>query len=162
MLRVLGEGGFGRVYLAYDADLQREVAVKVPLPGDASRYLDVEAYLREARIVARLNHPHIVPVYDVGRTEDGRCFVVSKYMEGGDLKSRLARGRPSFAESAELIAVLCDALQYTHTQDLFHRDIKPANILLDAAGVPSLADFGLALRDEEVGRAPGISARRPT
>jgi serine/threonine protein kinase/formylglycine-generating enzyme required for sulfatase activity len=155
VLRVLGEGGFGRVYLAYDVDLQREVAVKVPFPGDASRYLDVEAYLREARIVARLNHPNIVPVYDVGRTEDGRCFVVSKYMEGGDLKSWLGRSRPEFAKSTGLVAVLCDALQYTHTQDLFHRDIKPANILLDAAGSPSLADFGLALRDEDVGRGAG-------
>ncbi len=155
IIRVLGEGGFGRVYLAYDSDLQREVAVKVPLAGDASRFLDVEAYLREARIVARLSHPNIVPVYDVGRTGDGRCYVVSKYMEGGDLKTRLGRGRASFGESAELAAVLCDALQYTHTQDLFHRDIKPANILLDAAGVPSLADFGLALRDEDVGRGAG-------
>ena len=154
-IRVLGEGGFGRVYLAYDADLHREVAVKVPLAGDASRFLDVEAYLREARIVARLSHPNIVPVYDVGRTDDGRCYVVSKYMEGGDLRRGSAAGGPAFAESAELIAVLCDALQYTHTQDLFHRDIKPANILLDAAGVPSLADFGLALRDEDVGRGAG-------
>ena len=93
VIRVLGEGGFGRVYLAYDSDLQREVAVKVPLAGDASRFLDVEAYLREARIVARLSHPNIVPVYDVGRTGDGRCYVVSKYMEGGDLKARLGRGR---------------------------------------------------------------------
>jgi serine/threonine protein kinase/formylglycine-generating enzyme required for sulfatase activity len=155
VLRVLGEGGFGRVYLAYDVELQRDVAVKVPIPGDASRFLDVESYLREARIVARLSHPHIVPVYDVGRTADGRYFVVSKYMEGGDLKARLGRGRPAFAESAGLVSVLCDALQYTHTQDLFHRDIKPANILLDAAGAPSLADFGLALRDEDVGRGAG-------
>jgi serine/threonine protein kinase len=154
-LHVLGQGGFGRVYLAYDPDLQRNVAVKVPAWGDATPFLDVEAYLREARIVARLSHPNIVPVYDVGRADDGPGYVVSKYMEGGDLKTRLERGRPSFADSAELVAVLCDALQYTHTQDLFHRDIKPANILLDAAGVPSLADFGLALRDEEVGQGAG-------
>jgi serine/threonine protein kinase/formylglycine-generating enzyme required for sulfatase activity len=152
VLRVLGDGGFGRVYLAYDPDLQRNVAIKVPARGDLARFLDVEAYLREARIVARLSHPNIVPVYDVGHADDGRGYVVSKYMEGGDLKTRLERGRPSFADSAELVAVLCDALQYTHTQDLFHRDIKPGNILLDAAGVPSLADFGLALRDEDVGQ----------
>jgi serine/threonine protein kinase/formylglycine-generating enzyme required for sulfatase activity len=155
IVRELGQGGFGRVYLAYDTDLQRDVAVKVPVPGDASRFLDVEAYLREARIVARLSHPNIVPVYDVGRTDDGCCYVVSKYMEGGDLKSRLGRGRPAFADSADLVAVLCDALQYTHTKDLFHRDVKPANILLDTADAPSLADFGLALRDEDVGRGAG-------
>ncbi len=94
VIRVLGEGGFGRVYLAYDSDLERDVAVKVPLAGDASRFLDVEAYLREARIVARLSHPNIVPVYDVGRTDDGRCYVVSKYMEGGDLADA-ARPRPA-------------------------------------------------------------------
>jgi serine/threonine protein kinase/formylglycine-generating enzyme required for sulfatase activity len=155
IVQELGQGGFGRVYLAYDTDLQRDVAVKVPVPGDASRFLDVEAYLREARIVARLSHPNIVPVYDVGRTGDGRCYVVSKYMEGGDLRGRLGHGRLAFGESAELVAVLCDALQYTHTKDLFHRDVKPANILLDAVGVPSLADFGLALRDEDVGRGAG-------
>jgi serine/threonine protein kinase/formylglycine-generating enzyme required for sulfatase activity len=155
VLRVLGEGGFGRVYLAHDGDLRRDVAVKVPFAGDASRFLDVESYLREARIVARLSHPNIVPVYDVGRTDDGRCFIVSKYMDGGDLKARLGRSQYPFAESAGLIAVLCDALHYTHTQDLFHRDIKPANILIDATGAPSLSDFGLALRDEDVGRGAG-------
>jgi formylglycine-generating enzyme required for sulfatase activity len=152
VIRVLGEGGFGRVHLAHDAELDRDVAIKVPFPIEASRYLDVESYLEEARIIARLSHPNIVPVYDVGRTEDGRCYVVSKYMDGGDLANRLRHGRPTFAEAAELIAVLCDALHYTHTHDLFHRDIKPANILLDAAGVPSLADFGLALKDEDLGK----------
>ena len=155
VVRELGEGGFGRVYLAHDPDLQRDVAIKVPVAAGDSPSLDVEAYLREARIVARLSHPNIVPVYDVGHDADGRGFVVSKYMEGGDLKARLEHARPSFAESAAMVAVLCDALQYTHTQDLFHRDIKPGNILLDGEGVPSLADFGLALKDEEVGRGSG-------
>jgi serine/threonine protein kinase len=114
----------------------------VPIHVHASELLDVEAYLNEARILARLSHPNIVPVYDVGRTEDSRCYVVSKYMDGGDLAVKLRRGRPPFAESAGLVALLCDALHYTHTQDLFHRDIKPANVLIDAAGVPYLADLG--------------------
>ena len=96
-----------------------------------------------------------MPVYDLGHTEDGRCYVVSKYMQGGDLASRLRRGRPAFLESSNLVAILCEALHYTHTHDLFHRDIKPANILLDEAGVPSLADFGLALKDENVGKGTG-------
>jgi serine/threonine protein kinase/formylglycine-generating enzyme required for sulfatase activity len=152
VIRLLGQGSFGQVYLARDAELDRDVAIKVPVPGGAAQFLDVDSYLREARILARLAHPNVVPVYDVGRTEDGRFYVVSKYMEGGDLAVRLRGGRLTFAESAELIAVLCGALHYTHTQDLFHRDIKPANILLDAAGAPSLADFGLALKDENLGQ----------
>ncbi|MFI5459403.1 MAG: SUMF1/EgtB/PvdO family nonheme iron enzyme [Isosphaerales bacterium] len=150
--RVLGEGAFGRVYLAHDAELDRLVAIKVPVTHRAAEFVDLEAYLNEARVLARLSHPNIVPVYDVGHTEDGRCYVVSKYLDGGDLAARLARGRPAFSQSAELVAVLCEALHYAHTQDLFHRDIKPANILIDAAGVPFLADFGLALKDENFGR----------
>jgi eukaryotic-like serine/threonine-protein kinase len=150
--RVLGQGGFGRVFLAHDPDLDRDVAIKVPIPGGAAMFLDVEAYLREAQILARLSHPNIVPVYDVGRTGNGHFYVVSKYMDGGDLATRLRRGLPTFFESAALVAVLCDALHYTHMQDLFHRDIKPANILLDAGGAPYLADFGLALKDENVGK----------
>jgi eukaryotic-like serine/threonine-protein kinase len=151
VIRVLGEGGFGRVHLAHDAELDREVAIKVPLL-QASRSLDVESYLKEARVIARLSHPNIVPVYDVGHMEDGRCYVVSKYMDGGDLAARLRQGRLAATEAAELIAVLCEALHYTHAHDLFHRDIKPANILLDASGFPSLADFGLALKDEDLGK----------
>ena len=85
VIRRLGQGGFGRVYLAHDDDLDRPVAIKVPNPERISRPEDVEAYLAEARILARLDHPHIVPVYDVGRTDDGLCYVVSKYIEGSDL-----------------------------------------------------------------------------
>jgi serine/threonine protein kinase/formylglycine-generating enzyme required for sulfatase activity len=152
VIRSLGEGGFGRVYLARDTELDRDVAVKVPVLVESPRLLDIEAYLEEARILAQLSHPNVVPVYDVGRTKDGRCYVVSKYMKGGDLDARIRRARPGFVEAAELIAIISEALHYTHTHDLFHRDIKPANILLDADGVPSLADFGLALRDENLGK----------
>ena len=155
VIGVLGQGGFGRVYRAHDAELDRDVAIKVPVAGRAGHYLDVGTYLREARILARLSHPNIVPVYDVGHTADGRCYVVSKYMEGGDLAAKLGRGRPAFAESVGLVAALCEALHYTHTHDLFHRDIKPANILLDADGIPYLADFGLALKDEDLGKGAG-------
>ena len=78
-IKLLGEGGFGRVYLAHDDELDRPVAIKVPRPDRISRPEDVEAYLTEARTLARLDHPCIVPVLDVGRTGDGLCFVVSKY-----------------------------------------------------------------------------------
>ena len=106
MIRIIGEGGYGRVYLAHDPDLERDVAIKVPLHGEYSPSLNVEAYLNEARILARLSHPNIVPVYDVGRTKDGTCFVVSKYMDGGDLAARISRGRLTYLDSASLVALL--------------------------------------------------------
>ena len=151
LIRLLGKGAFGRVYLARDSVLDRLVAIKVPVTKRAAEFIDVKTYRDEARILSQLSHPNIVPVYDVGETSDCPFFVVSKYIDGGDLSARLGRGRPAFAESAELVAIICDALHYTHTQDLFHRDIKPANILIDSAGVPYLADFGLALKDENFG-----------
>ena len=102
--------GSDRVYLAHDDDLDRPVAIKVPNPERITRPEDVEAYLNEARILARLDHPNIVPVFDVGRTEDGLCFVVSKLVEGSDLAVRIGQARPSFRDSAELVATIADAL----------------------------------------------------
>ncbi len=157
ILRRIDKGGFGQVLLAYDEDLDRPVAIKVPRPERVSRPEDVEAFLIEARILASLDHPHIVPVHDVGRTADGQVFVVSKFIEGSDLRGRIERARPSFQESAELVAAVAEALHYAHTCGLVHRDIKPANILVDGAGKPYVADFGLALRDEDFGRDQGIA-----
>jgi serine/threonine protein kinase len=153
----LGQGGFGRVYLARDDALNRAVAIKVPNPERVAGPEDVEQYLAEARALAKLDHPHIVPVYDVGRTDHGLCYVVSKYVEGSDLANRMRQGPMSLRESAELVAVVADALHHAHTRDLVHRDIKPANILLDIQGKPCVADFGLALRDEDYGKGPGIT-----
>ena len=153
LIRLLGQGAFGRVYLVRDNVLDRLVAIKVPITKRAAEFVDVKTYRDEARILSQLSHPNIVPIYDVGETSDCPFFVVSKYIDGGDLHTRLALGRPAFVESAELVAVICDALHYTHTKDLFHRDIKPANILIDSAGIPYLADFGLALKDENFGTA---------
>ena len=98
--------------------------------------MDVEAYLDEARMLARLSHPNIVPVYDVGRTDDGRCLRCFEVYGGRRPGQPAGRWPLLVRESAELVAALADALHYTHTHDLFHRDIKPANILLDADGVP--------------------------
>jgi serine/threonine protein kinase/formylglycine-generating enzyme required for sulfatase activity/tetratricopeptide (TPR) repeat protein len=152
VVKLLGQGGFGQVYLARDDDLNRSVAIKIPRPERVSRPEDVDAYLTEARIVAGLDHPHIVPVYDVGRTEDGLCFVVSKFIEGSDLAARIKQSRLGFTESARLIATIAEALQSAHKRGLVHRDIKPANILIDESGSPFLADFGLALRDQDFGK----------
>src|SRR5262249_292539 len=94
--RVLGEGSFGQVYLAYDDQLQRRVAIKVPHRRLVSQPTEAEAYLTEARIVAKLDHPHIVPVYDVGSTEAFPCFIVSKLIEGSTLATKIKEDRPSF------------------------------------------------------------------
>jgi serine/threonine protein kinase/formylglycine-generating enzyme required for sulfatase activity/tetratricopeptide (TPR) repeat protein len=157
ILRRLGHGGFGTVYLAQDADLDRQVAIKVPNRDRVSHPEDLEAFLDEARILARLDHPHIVPVFDVGRTNDGLCFVVSKFIEGSDLAVAMGQARLTFRQSAELVAAIAEALHYAHTRGLVHRDIKPANVLIDVAGKPSVTDFGLALRDEDFGKGGGMA-----
>jgi serine/threonine protein kinase len=154
---VLGRGGFGIAYRGHDDELQRDVAIKVPRRERLSRPEDIEAYLKEARILASLDHAHIVPVYDFGRTEDGLCFVVSKFIEGSDLKGRIKQERLPFPVAAELVATIADALHYAHRRGLVHRDVKPANILLDPAGKPYLADFGLALREEEFGKGAAFA-----
>jgi serine/threonine protein kinase len=163
IIRRLGRGGFGQVYLAHDDDLDRPVAIKVPNRERIAHPEDVGAFLIEARILARLDHPHIVPVFDVGRNEDGLCFVVSKLVEGIDLAVQMGQARPSYRDAAELVATIADALHYAHTRGLVHRDIKPANILIDASGKPCVADFGLALKDEDFGKGGGLAgAPRPT
>jgi serine/threonine protein kinase/formylglycine-generating enzyme required for sulfatase activity len=150
----IGAGGFGVVYQGFDEDLQRYVAIKVPHRQRIATPDDEELYLAEARSLARLDHAGIVPVYDVGRTDDGLCFVVSKYIEGSDLRARIKQGRLSFTQSVQIIASVAEALHHAHQRGLIHRDIKPANILLDAASQPIVADFGLALRDEDFGKGP--------
>jgi formylglycine-generating enzyme required for sulfatase activity len=155
IVRLLGRGGFGTVYQAHDDELDRPVAIKVPNPERISRPEDVAAYLAEARALAKLDHPHIVSVHDVGRTSDGLCYVVSQYIDGTDMGVRLKQRPCSFRESAELVAVVAAALHHAHTRDLIHRDIKPANILIDSAGKPFVADFGLALRDDDFGWGTG-------
>ncbi len=152
--KLLGQGGFGSVFLAQDDQLQRPVAIKVPHPELVAQAADAERYLAEAQTVARLDHPNIVPVYDVGSTEAWPCYVVSKYVDGGDLASRLAGGRLEVRQAVELFIVVAEALHYAHMQGLVHRDIKPSNIFLDQRGKPYVADFGLALREVDLGKGP--------
>jgi serine/threonine protein kinase/formylglycine-generating enzyme required for sulfatase activity len=152
--RLLGRGGFGLVYLAHDDQLQRLVAIKVPHPERVKQPEDANAYLTEARTVANLDHPNIVPVHDLGSTTDCPCFVVSKYIDGTDLATRLKQSRLSLHESVELVATVAEALHYAHQRGLIHRDIKPDNILLDRGGQPFVADFGLALQERDIGKGP--------
>ena len=147
VLEILGEGGFARVYLARDDELQRDVAIKVPLRRRGTDPDEMEAYWAEARIVASLDHPAIVPVYDVGRTHDGDSYVVSKLIRGENLSTRIGRSRLSHEQAIRITMVVADALHYAHMRGLVHRDVKPANILLDAQGRPYVVDFGLALTE---------------
>ena len=154
MEKILGKGGFGLVYMAHDEQLQRLVAIKVPHRHRVSTAEDAEAYLTEARTVANLDHPSIVPGYDVGSTEDCPCYVVSKFIEGSTLAKKIKDDRPGVTEAVELVATVAETLRYAHRKGLVHRDIKPSNILLDSSGKLYVADFGLALKEENVGHGP--------
>jgi len=162
LVRVLGQGAYGRVHLAFDEELQRQVAIKVPTPERFQKLKDTAAYLAEARTVASLDHPNIVPVHDVGRTDDGSIYVVSKYIEGDTLRDRIKGDRPSHEESARLLAIVARALHHAHRRRLIHRDVKPGNILIeDSTKTPYVADFGLAIREEDYLRCSGRIAGTP-
>jgi serine/threonine protein kinase len=135
-----------------DEQLRRLEAVKVPHRRLVGRPEDADAYLAEARTAAGLDHPHIAPVYDVGSTADCPCIIVSKYVEGRTLAWHIRNARPAAAEAAGLVATVAEALHHAHRKGVVHRDVKPGNILLDASGQPYLADFGLALREQDLGR----------
>jgi len=143
---LVGEGGFGRVYKGFDTWLERPVAVKIPRGNRLITAGEVDQCRIEARKVAKLHHPHIVPVHDVGR-EDDSCFIVGEWVEGTNLALRLQRERPSPEESARVVAEIADALEYAHRAGFVHRDIKPANILIDLEGRAYLTDFGIAVAE---------------
>ncbi len=155
--RELGSGGFGQVLLARDEELERHVAVKIPRPDRDFSPEEVTIYLTEARTLASLDHPHIVPVFDVGRISNGHPFIVSKYVEGSDLAQRMTRAPVTVEEAARWTATVAEALHYAHKRGLVHRDIKPGNILLDLEGVPYVVDFGLALKETDLGKGPRLA-----
>ncbi len=142
--RQLGQGGFGAVYLALDEELNRRVAIKVPKRLSASQLAE---YREEAQKLAKLEHPGVVPIHDIGHTDAFPVFLVTKYIEGGTLSEWAQRAGPDFLTVSRVIAEVAEALHATHLKGIFHRDIKPANILVDANGKPYLADFGLALTE---------------
>jgi len=141
LLHELGAGATAVVWLARERKLDRLVALKL-ISAPADRRL-TQRLVREGQAAARLRHPHIVAVHALDATE-GRAFLAMDFLEGGDLRQRLARELPAPRATAELVAKLAGALAHAHAGGVLHRDIKPSNVLLDAAGEPHLADFGLA------------------
>jgi serine/threonine protein kinase/predicted ATPase len=147
----LGRGGFGSVYLGYDAQLDREVAIKVPNLGHGDIASAAQEFLQEARRIAKLRHPGIVTIFDVGE-QKGQIYLVTDLVEGMSLSAWLKKQKPSWQEAVRIAAAVADALACAHEQRIVHRDIKPSNILLTRDAAPVLIDFGLALGDDD---APG-------
>ena len=143
ILEQLGQGGMATVYKAYHAALDRYVAIKVLHPAFTQDPNFLSRFQREARVVAKLEHPNIVPVYDFAEHE-GQPYLVMKFIQGETLKARLARGPLSQQEVLQVVEAVGSALAYAHQQGILHRDIKPSNVILAEDGRIYLADFGLA------------------
>ena len=160
ILERIGEGGMGVVYLARDRELGREVALKVlrtpdPSPDERDRIL------REARILASLEHPGIAPVHDVGLLPDGRVFYVMKCVRGERLDG-LVRNVRSRAELLRVFRQVCDAVAFAHAAGVIHRDLKPQNVMLGAFGEVLVLDWGVAkLRGRSGKPAPASTVRPP-
>jgi eukaryotic-like serine/threonine-protein kinase len=148
LLAELGHGGMGVVYRAKEFTPERMVALKVIRSGELADAEDVRRFRQEADEAARLDHPHIVPVYEVGE-HGGLHFFTMKLIEGGSLSQHLERYQNDPKAAARLTATAARAVHYAHQRQLLHRDLKPSNILLDASGEPHVADFGLAKRMED-------------
>ena len=139
----LGEGGMGQVYLAEDTQLARRVAIKLLPPEAISDEHARKRLVREARAAARLDHPNICSIYEVGEA-DGRSFIAMQYIEGETLDLRLKRKPVELKETLIITSQIADALMEAHTHGIIHRDIKPANVIITSRGQPKVMDFGLA------------------
>ncbi|MCC9601274.1 serine/threonine protein kinase [Stieleria sp. JC731] len=143
LLEEIGRGGMGVVFRARQLSLEREVAVKMILRGRLASDADLQRFMAEAAATAKLEHPGIVPVYDVGDFE-GRPFFSMKYIAGETLAERVARGPMPQREAAELVSQIARAVQFAHEHGVVHRDLKPSNILISKDGSVLVTDFGLA------------------
>jgi serine/threonine protein kinase len=144
VIKKIGEGGMGEVYLAEDTSLDRKVAVKflpLALQQDETAH---KRFIREAKSAAALDHPFICNIHEVSETDDGRDFIVMEYVEGRTLQEQLAQGRLPLKDALQVGIEVAEALEVAHQQGIVHRDLKPSNIILTPQGHPKVMDFGLA------------------
>ena len=142
--RLIGRGGMGAIYLARQTALDRQVAVKLISKEISNDVIFIERFEREARALAKLNHPHVVTVFDSGRTPDGTAYLIMEFVEGINLREAIQSMPISADDAVEYISKMAMALQYAHEKGIVHRDIKPENVLLGEDGSLKIVDFGIA------------------
>lgn len=174
ILELIGQGGMGAVYKARQKQLDRIVALKILPPGIGDEPAFAERFTREARALAKLNHPGIVTLYEFGNVNNAPAsspapqasrlfYFLMEFVDGVNLRQLLQAGRISAREALAIVPQICDALQYAHDQGIIHRDIKPENILLDRRGRVKVADFGLAkIIEGRAGSPPPAADALPT
>lgn len=162
LIELLGEGTFAHVYRAVDSELGRDVAIKIPRKHRFSTHERMTRFVEEARIAAKLEHPGIVRVYDIGWLTDDVCFIAMEHCPGGSLDQLLKAGPISYERTAEIIANAAEAIHFAHLKGLIHRDLKPSNIMFGRDGRTRIVDFGLALpEDQQAARTGEVAGTVP-
>ncbi len=160
ILEFISQGGMGSVFKAKQKNLDRLVALKVvPSDGENAHVAHPDRFLREARTLAKLSHPNIVPVFDVGRT-DQFIYLIMEFVKGDNLRGLMKRSALSIQSVLRIISQTCTALEYAHTKHVVHRDIKPENILINREGIVKIVDFGLAKINEGTQRESNLTGTR--
>ena len=152
LTEVIGEGNMGTVWSARQASLDREVAIKMPKQPPAGSSLGRELFISEVVVTGQLDHPNIVPIYDLARDESGQLFYAMKRVEGRSWDECMHEEGRTRHDNVEILMKVCDAIRFAHDRDVIHRDIKPQNIMVGKYGEVSVMDWGIALRIDEQAR----------
>ena len=145
VIKPIGQGGMAKIYLAYQPSIRREVAIKVMSSPLQQSTNSTKRFAKEVEVIAHLQHPQIIPVYDFGEHDD-QIYIVMAYIRGGTLADRIDQAPNGIPEQEiiRLLDLIAEGLDYAHAKGIVHRDLKPNNILMDESSHPYIADFGLA------------------